>query len=61
VDDTELADYPLLAHAVREGGRIPLAQVGDEVKTPSGISVYWAEEELHSLGVDAFLAPAAPS
>jgi hypothetical protein len=29
-------------------------QVGDEVKYPSGISIYWAEEELRSLGVGTF-------
>lgn len=60
VDDAEqLAEYPLLAQAVREGGRIPLVQVGEELKTPSGISIYWAEEELRSLGAPAFVASAA--
>jgi hypothetical protein len=59
VDDADLAEYPLLAEAVRDGGRIPSVQVGDELKEPSGISIYWAEEELRSLGVDSFAAPAA--
>jgi hypothetical protein len=58
-DDADLAQYPLLAEEVRAGGRIPLVQVGDELKTPAGISIYWAEEELRSLGVDAFAAAAA--
>jgi hypothetical protein len=60
VDDAELAEYPLLAQAVRGGGRIPLVQVGEDVKTPSGISIYWVEEELRSLGVDTLMALAAP-
>jgi hypothetical protein len=58
-DDAELAEYPLLAESVREGGHIPLVQVGDELKTPSGISIYWAEEELRALGVDSFMAAAS--
>jgi len=56
VDDAELAGYPALAQAVREGGRVPLVQVGGEIKHPSGISIYWAEEELRSLGVDTLAA-----
>ena len=59
VDDAELAEYPSLAESVRGGGRIPQVQVGDELKTPSGISIYWAEEELRALGVETFMAPAA--
>jgi hypothetical protein len=58
VDDAELAEYALLAEAVRGGGRIPLALVGDEVKSPSGISIYWIEEELASLGVEPFASSA---
>lgn len=50
VDDAELAEYAELARAVKDGGRVPLVQVGDEIKHPSGISIYWAEEELRSLG-----------
>ena len=58
VDDADLAAYPLLAEAVQGGGRIPLVQVGKELKVPSGISMYWAEEELRSLGVDSFAVSA---
>jgi hypothetical protein len=58
VDDADLAEYPSLAQMAREGARIPLVQVGDEIKHPSGISIYWAEEELRSLGVDTFAAAA---
>ncbi len=56
VDDSALAEYPAMAQVVREGGRVPFVQVGDEIKFPPGISIYWAEEELRSLGVDAFAA-----
>jgi len=59
VDDTELEDYPLLAQAARAGGRIPLVLVGGEVKSPSGISIYWVEEQLRSLGVEPFAVAAA--
>ncbi len=60
VDDRdELAEYPKLAEEARNGGRIPMVQVGDEVKHPSGISIYWAEEELRSIGVDTFVKAAA--
>ena len=59
IDDAELAEYPLLAESVRGGGHIPRVQVGDELKTPAGISIYWAEEELRALGVDSFMAAAA--
>jgi hypothetical protein len=52
LDDAELQEYPALAEAVGAGGRIPLVLVGDEVKTPSGISIYWIEEQLRSLGVE---------
>ncbi len=33
---------------------IPLVQVGGELKYPQSISIYWAEEELKSLGVGPF-------
>jgi len=59
IDDAELQEYPLLAEAVREGGRIPLVLVGDELKSPSGISIYWVEEQLGLLGVEPFAALAA--
>jgi hypothetical protein len=58
VDDAELAEYAPLAEAVRGGGHIPLVLVGDEVKSPSGISIYWIEEELSSLGVEPFASSA---
>jgi hypothetical protein len=57
-DDAGLDEYPSLAEAVRNGGRIPLVLVGDEVKSPSGISVYWIEDQLQSLGVGPFAAAA---
>jgi hypothetical protein len=57
VDDAELQEFPALAEAVRGGERIPVALVGDEVKSPSSISIYWVEEQLRSLGVE----PAATS
>jgi len=53
-DPADLAEYPNLGQAVREGGRVPMVQVGGEVKYPSGISIYWAEEELRALGADTF-------
>ncbi len=58
VDDAELDEYPSLAEPVRAGGRIPLVLVGDEVKSPSGISIFWVEEQLRSLGVEPFAASA---
>jgi len=39
-----------LAESARAGD-IPLVQVGGELKYPQSISIYWAEEELKSLGV----------
>jgi hypothetical protein len=59
VDDAELADYPALAEAVRKGERIPFVLVGEEVKTPSSIGIYWIEEQLESLGVDTYARSAA--
>jgi hypothetical protein len=58
-DKAELADHPHLAEKVREGGSIPIVEVGGQIKTPGGISIYWAEEELRSLGIDAFAAASA--
>jgi hypothetical protein len=52
VDDADLGEYPALAAAVRGGGRIPLVLVGDEVKSPSGIGIYWIEDQLRSLGAE---------
>jgi len=54
VDDHQLDEYPLLAQAVARGDRLPLVLVGDEIKTPAAISVYWVEEQLASLGVQPF-------
>jgi len=54
VDDEDLAEYPELAEMARAGGRIPMVQVGGELKHPASISIYWAEEELRALGVDTF-------
>ncbi len=59
VDDAELAEYPALAAAVGRGARIPVVLVGDEVKTPSGISIYWIEEQLRELGVEPFAEAAS--
>ena len=56
VDDAELDEYPELAELARGGGRVPLVQVGGELKRPASISIYWAEEELKALGVDTFAA-----
>ncbi len=53
VDDEELQEYPELVEAVADG-RMPSVLVGDEVKTPASISVYWIEEQLASLGVAPF-------
>jgi hypothetical protein len=59
IDDAALAEYPKLAQAAREGGRIPLVQAGGELRNPSGISIYWVEEELRRLGVDTFAKAAS--
>ncbi|MFH0915922.1 MAG: hypothetical protein V1912_05685 [bacterium] len=53
-DDPELEDFPALAGAIAEGRRTPLVLVGDEVKAPAAISVYWAEDQLAALGVAPF-------
>ena len=58
IDDAELAEYPLLSEALAGPGRIPLVLVGDEVKSPAGISIYWVEEQLAGLGVEPFAVPA---
>jgi hypothetical protein len=57
IDDPELAEYPDLAAAVAERMRLPMVQVGDQVKHPSGISIYWIEAQLASLGLEPFAAP----
>jgi hypothetical protein len=59
VDDADLAEYPPLAAAVRGGARVPLVLVGDEVKSPSGISIYWIEDQLRSLGVEFVMTSTA--
>lgn len=58
VDDAALEEYPALAKAVAEGRRIPLVLVGDEVKSPPGISVYWIEDQLASLRGEPFAVAA---
>lgn len=59
VEDPELADYPVLAAAVADRRPLPMVLVGDEVKHPGGIGIYWIEAQLASLGVEPFAAPAA--
>ena len=49
VDDAALAEFPVLVAAVAEGRNLPLVLVGDEIKTPPTISVYWIEDELAKL------------
>ena len=51
-------EYPSLAEAAREAGASPVL-VGDEVKSPSGISIYWIEEQLRLLEVEPFAVAAA--
>jgi hypothetical protein len=57
VDDTQLQDFPQLAAAAAEGRRPPIVLVGDEVKYPGAISVYWVREQLAELGVPGFAQP----
>ena len=52
VDDAELAEYSALAESVKSGGRLPAVLVGDEVRHPESIGIFWLEEQLRSLGVD---------
>lgn len=54
VDDPELDDFPVLAGALAEGREAPLVLVGDEIKAPPAISVYWIEDQLAGLGVPPF-------
>jgi hypothetical protein len=49
VDDPGLAEYPALATALSGGESLPLVLVGDEVKSPPAISVYWMEDQLAKL------------
>ena len=37
------------SEALADTGRVPLVLVGDEVKSPPAISVYWIEEQLAAL------------
>jgi hypothetical protein len=59
MDDADLNEYPALAEAAHGGSRIPLVLVGDEVKMPASISIYWIEDQLGTLGVEPFAASAA--
>jgi hypothetical protein len=54
VEDPDLVDFPVLAGAVAEGRGAPLVLVGDEIKTPASISMYWVEDQLADLGVVPF-------
>ena len=54
IDDSEMQDYPSLAAAAAEGRRPPWVLVGDEVKYPGAISIYWVREQLAELGVPGF-------
>lgn len=58
MDDAELAEFPALAEAVKRDALLPLVLVGDEVKSPAGISVYWIEEQLARLETIAAAAVA---
>jgi hypothetical protein len=49
VDDPDLADYPALETALAGGRGLPLVLVGDAVKSPPAISVYWIEDQLAEL------------
>jgi hypothetical protein len=49
VDDPGLTEYPVLATALSGGEGLPLVLVGDEVKSPPAISVYWIEDQLAEL------------
>jgi hypothetical protein len=54
VDDPDLDDYPVLAGALAEGREAPMVLVGDEIKVPHAISMYWIEDQLAELGVAPF-------
>jgi hypothetical protein len=54
VEDPDLARFPVLAGAVAEGHGAPLVLVGDEIKTPASISMYWVEDQLAGLGIAPF-------
>lgn len=49
VDDPDLSEYPALVTALDGGKGLPLVLVGDEVKSPPAITVYWLEEQLAAL------------
>ncbi|HLA80097.1 MAG TPA: hypothetical protein VJP78_00490 [Thermoleophilia bacterium] len=49
VDDPDLAEFPVLGTALASGRGLPLVLVGDEIKSPPAISVYWIEEQLTRL------------
>jgi hypothetical protein len=54
VDDPGLDDFPVLAGALAEGQQAPMVLVGDEIKVPPAISMYWIEDQLAELGVAPF-------
>jgi hypothetical protein len=49
VDDPGLAEHPALETALAGGRGLPLVLVGDAVKSPPAISVYWIEDQLAEL------------
>ena len=49
VDGPDLAEYPALETALAGGRGLPLVLVGDAVKSPPAISVYWIEDQLAEL------------
>ncbi len=60
VADPELEQYPQLAAAVADRMRLPMVLVGDRVKHPSGINIYWVEAQLAELGVEPFVSATGP-
>lgn len=50
VDSPELAEYPSLAEAAKEGRPLPMVLSGDEVKTPPVLSFGWVVNELKAQG-----------
>ena len=49
VDDPDLEEFPALETALAGGRGLPLVLVGDAVKSPPAISVYWIEDQLAEL------------
>ncbi len=49
VDDPARSEYPALETALAGGRGLPLVLVGNAVKSPPAISVYWIEDQLAEL------------